>query len=68
MMPSKLPSASERKRLAQDALDAWTETAQAKLIVEVPIDPAKRLDVMRKRMAMAFLAGFEAARSKQSGQ
>lgn len=51
------PSRNWRRR-RDAALAAWLESSEARCLIEIPIAAAKWLDAMRKRVSMAYQAGY----------
>lgn len=48
------------------ACDQWLETDHGKLLAELPMDPARAVEGWRKRLKMAYLAGYLDGRKRDN--
>lgn len=55
------PSRAWRFRARFSAAE-WAQTSEGRAPAEIPMDPASAIEGMRKRLEMAYLAGYGAGR------
>lgn len=50
------------RRRANEAADQWQDSPAGKLLAEGPLDPERRVEGLRARLRIAYLAGYDAGR------
>ena len=55
------PSRAWRSR-ARVSAEEWAQTDESRVLAEVPMDPVRSIEGMRKRLETAYIAGYGAGR------